>query len=94
MFGDALQKIQGGFSIMKKEKNEIKHTAHSTYRCQYHIVFAPKYRRKILYDNNIAEKGKILRDLCEWKSLHIIGTEVCWLSHTFGEKAHSFHLFK
>ena len=30
-------------------KNEIKHTAHSTYRCEYHIVFAPKYRRKEIY---------------------------------------------
>ena len=31
------------------EKNEIKSTAHSRYRCQYHIVFAPKYRRKDIY---------------------------------------------
>ncbi|MBQ9481766.1 MAG: transposase, partial [Clostridia bacterium] len=30
-------------------KNEIKHTAHSTYRCEYHIVFAPKYRRQVIY---------------------------------------------
>ena len=29
-------------------KNEIKHTAHSSYRCEYHIVFAPKYRRKVI----------------------------------------------
>lgn len=33
----------------KTEKNEIKSTAHSKYRCQYHIVFAPKYRRKEIY---------------------------------------------
>lgn len=32
-------------------KNEIKHTAHSTYRCEYHIVFAPKYRRKDIYSD-------------------------------------------
>ena len=38
-------------------KNEIKHTAHSTYRCEYHIVFAPKYRRK-----EIKSKIKILSD--------------------------------
>ena len=30
-------------------KNEVKHTARSSYRCEYHIVFAPKYRRKIIY---------------------------------------------
>lgn len=32
--------------MLKAEKNEIKSTAHSRYRCQYHIAFAPKYRRK------------------------------------------------
>jgi len=30
-------------------KNEVKHTAHSSYRCEYHLVFAPKYRRKVIY---------------------------------------------
>ena len=29
-------------------KNEVKHTAHSSYRCEYHLVFAPKYRRKVM----------------------------------------------
>ena len=29
-------------------KNEVKHTAHSSYRCEYHLVFAPKYRRKVI----------------------------------------------
>ena len=38
------------------EKNEIRSTAHSKYRSQYHIVFAPKYRRKIIY-------GKIKKDI-------------------------------
>ena len=35
--------------IKKAEKNEIKSLAHSKYRCQYHIVFAPKYRRQEIY---------------------------------------------
>ena len=35
--------------IKKDERNEIKSTSHSRYRCQYHIVFAPKYRRKEIY---------------------------------------------
>ena len=30
-------------------KNEVKYTAHSSYRCEYHLVFAPKYRRKVIY---------------------------------------------
>ena len=48
-------------------KNEIKTTAHSTYRCQYHIVFAPKYRRKVIYNELRADIGQILRKLCNEK---------------------------
>lgn len=40
-------------------KNEIKHTAHSTYRCEYHIVFAPKYRRKEIYGQLKKDIGEI-----------------------------------
>ena len=46
-------------------KNEIKSTAHSTYRCQYHIVFAPKYRRKVIYKELRADIGQIIRKLCK-----------------------------
>ena len=53
-------------------KNEIKSTAHSTYRCQYHIVFAPKYGRRVLYDSKRLEIGKILRELCNWKGITIL----------------------
>lgn len=53
-------------------RNEIKHTSHSTYRCQYHIVFAPKYRRKAIYGQLKAGIGQILRKLCEQKGVEII----------------------
>ena len=53
-------------------KNEIKHLTHSTYRCQYHIVFAPKYRRKVIYGQLRADIGQILRKLCEQKGVEII----------------------
>ena len=36
--------------VLSKVKNELKHTAHSSYRCEYHVVFAPKYRRKVIYN--------------------------------------------
>ena len=62
---------------MKKEKTEIKHTAHSTYRCQYHIVFAPKYRRKEIYGKIKKDIGEILRKLCEQKKVEIIEAEAC-----------------
>ena len=58
-------------------KNELKHTAHSSYRCEYHIVFAPKYRRKVFYREKRVEIGKILRQLCEWRGVKIIEAEVC-----------------
>ena len=59
------------------EKNEIRSTAHSKYRCQYHIVFAPKYRRKIIYGKIKKDIGEILRKLCEQKGVEIIEAEAC-----------------
>ena len=60
-----------------KAHNEIRHTTHSTYRCQYHIVFAPKYRRKIIYGQLKRDIGAILRKLCEQKDVEIIEAEAC-----------------
>ena len=58
-------------------KNEIKKLEHSSYRCQYHIVFAPKYRRKVIYGELRADIGKILRKLCNEKKVEIIEAEAC-----------------
>lgn len=58
-------------------KNEIKHTAHSSYRCEYHIVFAPKYRRKEIYGQIKKDVGEILRKLCQEKKVEIIEAEAC-----------------
>jgi len=58
-------------------KNEIKKLDHSSYRCQYHIVFAPKYRRKAIYGELKADIGKILRKLCEEKKVELIEAEAC-----------------
>lgn len=58
-------------------KNEIKHLSHSTYRCQYHIVYAPKYRRKEIYGKLRKDIGEILRKLCEEKKVEIIEAEAC-----------------
>ena len=40
--------------------------------CKYHIVFKPKYRRKIIYNQYKESIGKILRDLCGYKGVEII----------------------
>ena len=58
-------------------KNEIKHTSHSSYRCEYHIVFAPKYRRKVIYGELKKDIGEILRKLCNEKKVEIIEAEAC-----------------
>ena len=57
--------------------NEIKKLSHSTYRCQYHIVFAPKYRRKEIYGQIKKDIGEIIRKLCEQKGVEIIKAEAC-----------------
>ena len=63
--------------MLKKTTNEIKHTAHSSYRCQYHIVCAPKYRRKEVYGKLKKDIGEILRKLCEQKGVEIIEAQAC-----------------
>jgi putative transposase len=55
-------------------KNSLSHTS---WECKYHIVFAPKYRRQIIYGKLKLEIGKILRELCERKKIEIIEAECC-----------------
>ena len=57
--------------------NDIKSLAHTQWNCKYHIVFAPKYRRKVFYESKRLEIGSIIRQLCEWKGITIIEAEVC-----------------
>ena len=57
--------------------NDVNCLAHSKWRCQYHIVFAPKYRRQEIYGQIKADVGKILRRLCEMKGIEIIEAELC-----------------
>ena len=65
----------------KDDKLEIKSTAHSRYRCQYHIVFAPKYRRKEIYGQLKKDIGEIIRTLCKQKNVEIIEKPVERLLH-------------
>ena len=58
----------------RMDKNSLSHT---TWNCKYHIVFAPKYRRQIIYGKIKAEIGKILRTLCDRKGVEIIEAEAC-----------------
>ena len=58
-------------------KDDVRSLSHSKWRCKYHIVFAPKYRRQIIYKQLKADIGKILRELCERKGVEIIEAECC-----------------
>ena len=57
--------------------NDNKSLAHTRWNCKYHIVFAPKYRRKVFFGEKRVAIGKILRQLCEWKGVEIIEAEIC-----------------
>ena len=56
------------------DKNSL---AHTKWECKYHIVFAPKFRRQIVYGRLKADIGKVLRELCERKGIEIIEAELC-----------------
>ena len=57
-----------------KDNNSL---AHTTWNCKYHIVFAPKYRRRVIYGNIRRDIGRIIRLLCERKGITIIEAELC-----------------
>lgn len=56
------------------DKNSL---AHTKWECKYHLVFAPKYRRQIVYGKIKADVGNILRELCVRKGIEIIQAECC-----------------
>lgn len=57
-----------------KDINSLEHTK---WRCRYHIVFAPKYRRQVIYHEIKVDVGYILRRLCEQKGIEIIEANAC-----------------
>ncbi len=61
----------------KITETDINSLTHSKWRCQYHVVFAPKYRRQIIYGKIKEDIGKILRQLCDQKGIEIIEAELC-----------------
>ena len=51
--------------------------AHTKWNCKYHIVFAPKYRRKVFFGQKRYEIGGIIRELCRWKGVELLSAEAC-----------------
>ena len=60
--------------MTEKDINSLEHTK---WRCQYHIVFAPKYRSQVIYREIKADIGEILRRLCQQKGIEIIEANAC-----------------
>ena len=56
------------------DENSLSHTQ---WNCKYHIVFAPKFRRQIIYGRLKVSIGKILRELCERKGVEIVEANAC-----------------
>lgn len=57
------------------KKVDIHGLSHTQWECKYHIVFAPKYRRKVFYGQKRYEIGQILRELCKWKGVNMLEGE-------------------
>ena len=51
--------------------------SHTKWKCHYHIVFIPKYRRKVLFGQLGADIREILKKLCEYKNIEIVEGAVC-----------------
>ena len=62
---------------MKEVSTDTNSLAHTTWDCKYHLVFAPKFRRQIIYRELRADIGKILRELCERKGIEIVEAQCC-----------------
>ena len=66
-------KIEGGLSM-----KDTKSLSHTSYRCKYHIVIVPKYRRMVIYNKLRKDIGQIIRMLCERKpGVMLLEAEAC-----------------
>ena len=62
-----LREIHIRRTVMPEQKTDTKSLAHTTWNCKYHIVFAPKFRRKVFFNEKRADIREIIRTLCQWK---------------------------
>ena len=63
---------------MPSGQSHVVHSlVHTKWNCKYHIVFAPKYRRKVFYEKKRLAIRDIQRQLCEWKGVEILEGEIC-----------------
>ena len=63
--------------MTNKQDNTTNSLAHTKWNCKYHVVFAPKYRRKVFYNEKREDIREIIKTLCTWKGVDIIEGEIC-----------------
>ena len=56
--------------------------SHTRWKCQYHIVFIPKYRRKVMYGKVRGDIREIIKILCRYKKVEIVEGAVCLIMYT------------
>ena len=61
---------------MSKDQ-DVHSLSHTQWNCKYHVVFAPKFRRKVFFGEKRYEIGQILRELCRWKGVNLLEAEAC-----------------
>ena len=62
---------------MNEQNTDVKSLAHTKWNCKYHVVFAPKYRRKVFFQEKREGIRDIIKTLCQWKGVEIIEGEIC-----------------
>ena len=62
---------------MSEKNSDAKSLAHTKWNCKYHVVFAPKYRRKVFFQEKRADIREIIQTLCKLKGVDIIEGEIC-----------------
>ena len=62
---------------MSKQDEVTNTLAHTKWNCRYHVVFAPKYRRQVFFNEKRADMRDIIKILCDWKGVEIIEGEIC-----------------
>ena len=62
---------------MRRKNDDESSLSHTRWNCQYHIVFTPKYRRKVIYRKLRRDIGTYLRRLCDYKGVEIIEAQAC-----------------
>ena len=57
--------------------DDLHSLSHTKWNCKYHVVFAPKYQRKVFFGEKRYEIGQILRALCRWRGVNLLEAEAC-----------------